>query len=384
VAIFGLIDRTMPGSKVMQFYVEYGITSSSAKTRAAAMEQLAQLIRRRGDVVASGATAAKTYKRIAEFISSPDSATRSAALDCIAYMYHHTGDSVLTTIGELKPKERDLLKNRIDKLSSGSLAAPLKSATSSSESPRSPRHSTSQAATTPDRTSDSPSSIGSPVPQRKAGQPMLSSIPAIRQAVPRRLQSMTVDPQKEDRDDIQQSTSQQPRIKQSNHMFDTSEPSMIESSETRVGLAIKAIQSNQPDASVDALKKIQRTLMSSPGDMLRYSNALINAIATRLETIFSNATRITDPPTFRLTKHLIQTLSNFCDHSQLVETVSGDGLKDLIGQLSLGLLMTDNSDGELKDMSRFMNMSILRLFATGPRITIYELVLSLPIHLALC
>jgi len=92
----------------------------------------------------------------------------------------------------------------------------------------------------------------------------------------------------------------------------------------------------------------------------------------RLQVIFRNPSTISEEASFRLAKHLIQTLSNFCDNTHLVEGVSGNNLRLLIRQLSLGLLMTDNADGSLKDMSRFMNMSILRLFATGQRIAIYE------------
>ena len=141
---------------------------------------------------------------------------------------------------------------------------------------------------------------------------------------------------------------------------------------SKVSLAIRETHSSDPTVSVNGLKKIQRMLMSIPDDIIPYSNHLAKAIATRLQHIFADERNIFEAASFRLAKHLIQTLSNFCDHPHLVETVSGDNLKDLIGQLSLGLLLTDNADGDMKDMSRFMNMSILRLFATGPRITIFE------------
>jgi hypothetical protein len=146
----------------------------------------------------------------------------------------------------------------------------------------------------------------------------------------------------------------------------------VEEENSRIRSAIHSIEDKDPSRSVDALKELQRLLASTPNEIMAYSNDLIEAIALRLQVIFRNPSTISEEASFRLAKHLIQTLSNFCDNTHLVEGVSGNNLRLLIRQLSLGLLMTDNADGSLKDMSRFMNMSILRLFATGQRIAIYE------------
>ena len=374
----------------MQLYVDYGVSSSNSKTRAAAMEQLAQLIRRRGNVAASATNPTKTYRRIAEFISSADSATRNAALDCIACMCRHESN-VLNMIGELPPKERDLLNNRIDKLgNAGPINTPPRSSTSAST------HSgLANGSTAGVRGDEGGSSAGgSPVPNRRlSSRPSVggkgSVSPNIGRPVSDSNDNATTmsarNPQAEagatpsgsprvDRD----SAARGPRFKplQSGSGLDTRKQAhavlSVEEENSRIRSAIHSIEDKDPSISVDALKELQRLLASTPNEIMAYSNDLIEAIALRLQVIFRNPSTISEEASFRLAKHLIQTLSNFCDNTHLVEGVSGNNLRLLIRQLSLGLLMTDNADGSLKDMSRFMNMSILRLFATGQRIAIYE------------
>jgi hypothetical protein len=76
---------------------------------------------------------------------------------------------------------------------------------------------------------------------------------------------------------------------------------------------------------------------------------------------------------FRLAKHLIQTLNNFCDHVFLAESLTVDILTALLEELTLRLLQTDESSiTKVKDLSRFINMIILRLFATGRRMSIFR------------
>jgi cytoskeleton-associated protein 5 len=382
----------MPASRVMQLYVDHGVASSSSKTRAAAMEQLAQLIKRRGDVAASATNATRTYRRIAEFISSADSATRSAALDCIAYMHQHTGNTVLTMIGELPPKERDLLKNRIDKMSSGtSTASPAVSSPPppyASASSQALANGTNGASARGDVVSTPP---GSPVPYKRAPNRTsigsASSVPTrtIRSGVPSytasevsshrssRAETPTSSPRAE-----VEVASRGPRFRPLqpsaclDYQSQAPPPLSVEEENHRIRNSIRLIMDTDANRGVNALKELQRLLVSTPDEIMAYSNDLIEAIATRLQVIFSRPSTITQEASFRLCKHLIQTLSNFCDNSHLVEVVSGANLRSLIRELSLGLLVLDNTDGALKDMSKFMNMSILRLFATAGRIAIFE------------
>lgn len=126
------------------------------------------------------------------------------------------------------------------------------------------------------------------------------------------------------------------------------------------------------DKSVTALKEVQQILEKSPEDMQSHVEDLVEAVYTQLQRAFSQRDNLQNPKVFRLTKHLVQTLSNFCDHQEMVERLENPIMSMLLEQLTLGLLQTDMAGGEVKEMSRFMNMTILRLFATGKRITIFR------------
>jgi cytoskeleton-associated protein 5 len=358
--IFNIIDRTVAGSKVAQYYQNFGITSTSAKTRAAAMEMLAQLIKRRGDIISSSGDGGKLYRRIAEFIGSPDNATRTAALDCIAYLYKIHGDAVFTALGELKSKDRDLLKKRIDKLAS----APVKPSGIPAHVRQSPpRASTSQGSSSPVRTNSrgssaasSPTSDHEPAPRRLS---LKQQVPA--PTAPHRISS--------ELSQLPASDSRPTREMSSNA---SSATLVSNGSSSPISTIISNVLSEDPDRSVEALKRVQQKLERYPAEMQPYVQDLIEAVHIKLQHIFASPDSIREGKTFRLTKHLVQTLSNFCDHSELVEEVNPDNMMILLEQLTIGLLRTDMATGDVKEMSRYLNMTILRLFATGRRITIFK------------
>ena len=87
--------------------------------------------------------------------------------------------------------------------------------------------------------------------------------------------------------------------------------------------------------------------------------------------VFENASTIAEPENFRLAKHLIQTINAFCDHPLLAEFIQVENLVGLFEELTLRLLQTDESESsKVKDLSRFINMIILRLFATCRRMAV--------------
>ena len=153
-----------------------------------------------------------------------------------------------------------------------------------------------------------------------------------------------------------------------------------------ITVVISSILSNDPARSVDALKKIQKVLEigpeegpSSPAyqDLAEHTEGLIETITLQMAHVFERPDAITAQENFRLAKHLIQTLNAFCDHTYLAESLTVDILTSLLEELTLRLLQTDNSpDSRVKDLSRFINMIILRLFATGRRMSIFRYVLQ--------
>ncbi|KAJ8463558.1 hypothetical protein ONZ51_g10183 [Trametes cubensis] len=170
------------------------------------------------------------------------------------------------------------------------------------------------------------------------------------------------------------------------HAYDEHEERQDPASED-ITVTISSILSNDPSRSVDALKKIQKVLEigpeqgpSSPAyqELAEHTEGLIETITLQMAHVFEHPEDITLPENFRLAKHLIQTLNAFCDHVFLAESLTVDILTSLLEELTLRLLQTDNSpDTKVKDLSRFINMIILRLFATGRRMSIFRALFAL-------
>jgi cytoskeleton-associated protein 5 len=147
-----------------------------------------------------------------------------------------------------------------------------------------------------------------------------------------------------------------------------------------ITVAISSILSNDPSRSVDALKKIQKVLEISPEEgpssasyreLAEHTEGLIETITLQMAHVFERPDDITANENFRLAKHLIQTLNAFCDHVFLAESLTVDILTSLLEELTLRLLQTDHSpDSRVKDLSRFINMIILRLFNTARRMSV--------------
>lgn len=149
-----------------------------------------------------------------------------------------------------------------------------------------------------------------------------------------------------------------------------------------ITITISSILSNDPLRSVDALKKVQKILALKPEDGLsspqyqelaEHTEGLIETITLQMAHVFDRPDDLVVEENFRLAKHLIQTLNNFCDHAFLAESLTVDILTSLLEELTLRLLETDESSvTKVKDLSRFINMIILRLFATGRRMSIFR------------
>jgi len=149
-----------------------------------------------------------------------------------------------------------------------------------------------------------------------------------------------------------------------------------------ITLTISSILSNDPARSVEALKKIQKILSIGPDqgpstpqyrELAEHTEGLIETITLQMAHVFEHPNDLILDDNFRLAKHLIQTLNNFCDHSFLAESLTVDILSSLLEELTLRLLETDDSPvRKVKDLSRFINMIILRLFATGRRMSIFR------------
>lgn len=372
--IFSIIDRTVPSSKVLQFCVEYGVESTNSKTRAASLEMLSQLIRKRGDIAPS-ASAHKLYRRIAEQISSADSNTRNYALDCIAFLHKYSGNAAFAYADGLPHKERDMLQNRIEKL-----AGPRSTPPSAQHSP--PRHSGAEAETSSPAQSQrkvstasgsvrlEPTEVSSRsehnarvVSQGDRPSPYEQELEA-RRREPFAVQAQLVKTHYNARDRLMAAKTALPPPPYPEPKPDAQLP------DPSIADSIAEADTPNPADCVKALKQLQADLVETPDLFKGHVITLITVISKQFAKLFERQTTIDEPGMFRMAKHLIQTMSNFCDAPALLAEMDSDVFQDLLEQLTRGLLLLTKD--EHKEMAKFVNMTILRLFATSNQIVLFK------------
>ncbi|KAI0374798.1 ARM repeat-containing protein [Pilatotrama ljubarskyi] len=425
-------------SRVFQLLLEHSLKSKVAKTRQGTLDELAGLLKRFG---IGACEPAKAFPVIASMISDKDPSVRKSALAVLSEGYVLVGEKIWSLVGPLSPKDKTQLEERLRRVPGASSPDKIDAAPATHASrvatgiPRSgspapgpvsrltgvvPR-SASPALTAPSRLArpGSPSHMvrsSSPAPSHSArpASPARSAIPGpshippptspttasrpksflpSRLAPPRsRLNSAAAasglpPPSVQSRpsvDDVIQTNGHKTGL--SRHSIEEQEEGQDSASED-ITVTISSILSNDASRSVDALKKIQKVLEigpeqgpSSPAyqELAEHTEGLIETITLQMAHVFEHPEDITLPENFRLAKHLIQTLNAFCDHVFLAESLTVDILTSLLEELTLRLLQTDNSsDTKVKDLSRFINMIILRLFATGRRMSIFRALFAL-------
>ncbi|KAI0709101.1 ARM repeat-containing protein [Earliella scabrosa] len=412
------IVQTLPKvyaySRVFQLLLEHGLQSKVAKTRQGTLDELAGLLKRFG---IGACEPPKAFPKIGAMISDKDPAVRKSALAALSEGYVLVGEKIWTLVGHLSPKDKTQLEERLRRVPGTSSpdrveTAPL--ATHASRVATGIPRSGSPAPGVASRIGGIPRSASPAlVPPSRLARPaspsnmVRSSSPAPNQvsriAGPSQLQppgsptagtpvSGLPPPSIQSRssmDDVFSSNGHRGIPGPSRRSIEEHNGRQEENANASddITVTISSILSNDPTRSVEALKKIQKVLEvgpeegpSSPAyqELAEHTEGLIETITLQMAHIFERPEDITLPENFRLAKHLIQTLNAFCDHVFLAESLTVDILTSLLEELTLRLLQTDNSpDGKVKDLSRFINMIILRLFATGRRMSIFRALFAL-------
>ncbi|RDX56874.1 ARM repeat-containing protein [Lentinus brumalis] len=419
-------------SRVFQLLLEHGLTSKVAKTRQGTLDELAGLLKRFG---IGACEPVKAFPRIAAMISDKDPAVRKSALAALSEGYVLVGEKIWSFVGALSPKDKTQLEERLrrvpgasssEKVDTAPLAthasrvatgiprsgspapsaisrkggigrpsSPAMAAPSRVARPASPSTMVRSSSPGPSQISRiaGPSQIhapGSPtagtrskslLPSRLGPRPRLIAVPPPSALSPPSMSS------RPSADDMFSSNAHRGPLAPNRHSIDEQYDVQEENATDDITVTISSILSNDPTRSVEALKKIQKVLEvgpvegpSSPAyqELAEHTEGLIETITLQMAHVFEHPEDITMPENFRLAKHLIQTLNAFCDHVYLAESLTVDILTSLLEELTLRLLQTDNSpDGKVKDLSRFINMIILRLFATGRRMSIFRALFAL-------
>ncbi|KAI0283127.1 ARM repeat-containing protein [Russula aff. rugulosa BPL654] len=417
--IFQTLPKVYAYSRVFQLVLDHGSKSKVAKTRQLSLDELGGILKRSG---MGACHPAKDCPVIASMISDKDPGVRKSALSTLSEIYLLEGEKVWSYVGSLSPKDKTQLEERLRRVVAGpstpdrrefgkdalqpqpsqisrltgSIARP---ASPSSSLPRPggiPRSgspptggpriaqpaSTRSASPGPSQIGKPTSHIPGPTSPPSRGKSMLPS-----RLAPPRSRAGTL------RSTLVPSTDPAAAYSNSNGTNDTNgQSSKVESwrsaetpgdpeaspdTASGITLTISSILSSDSDRSVDALKKIQKILQLGPDtgpsspqyrDLAEHTEGLLETVTLQMAHAFDKPDN-----NVRLAKHLIQTLNAFCDNPLLAESLTVDILTALFEELALRLLQTDDSqDKEVKNLSRFINMIMLRLFSTGRRITVFR------------
>ncbi|KAF8654073.1 hypothetical protein AX16_003606 [Volvariella volvacea WC 439] len=408
--IIRAIPHVYAYSRVFQLLLEHGLRSKVAKTRQGALDELGALLKKSG---MSACEPTKAMPLIASMISDKDSAVRKSALGALSEVYMLVGEKVWSLVGPLPPKDKTQLEERLrrvpapvvpeasapipvsaaSRLATGIArpASPAISGLSRLARPASPARtlrSGSPTLTTASRAESppralKPSSIPNPASPTGIARPK-SLLPS-RLGKPRSVpvsQPVPTSRQEPLEEFVPNDPEPSPAIPYAQPQNGYSDPSTED-----ITITISTILSTDASRSVDALKKIQRILSIGPEagpssppyrELAEHTEGLIETISLQMAHIFEPSDNLLPEENFRLAKHLIQTLNNFCDHPFLAESLPVEILTSLLDELTLRLLETDDSTVKrVKDLSRFINMIILRLFATARRMSVFRALFAL-------
>ena len=407
--------------------MDYGLKSKVAKTRQGSLDEISGILKRTG-VAACEPT--KSFPVLASMISDKDAAVRKSALAALSEAYVLVGETIWSYVGLLTPKDKTQLEERLRRVAGPSTSEAAEAGTSRIPPPAATPGPVSRLGTglpkpgtrlggiprpgspsvvanpfSPVRAAPSSSDVAlseanglTPAPASRLvkgaiGDPSSPRLARPKSFLPSRLgNTRTTAPSfaaqaqasvEDERPALRTLNGDHQRQSSIAKAAPVPEPISAPEEEPErddVSLIISKILSSDPSRSVDALKQIQKILEIGPDDGMvspRYAElsdhteGLIETITLQMSHVFENVSTITEPENFRLAKHLIQTINAMCDHPLLAESIQVENLTGLFEELTLRLLQTDESESsKVKDLSRFINMIILRLFATCRRMTV--------------
>ncbi|KAJ1559763.1 Microtubule-associated protein, microtubule dynamics during spindle orientation, partial [Cladochytrium tenue] len=342
--------RVFPASKLFVFILD-GLKSKNARTRAECLEELGDLIKRNGMAVCGASNGAKAMPLIAAQISDGDAKVRNAALVAIGQAYQLVGDAVYKLVGRLSDKERSMLEEKLRRMPPPPSAAPPPEPAE----PKAPRLPPGMVRSTPPvMTPEEP-----PVPVAREDFRRDFSLDLDKLKATHRVSVS----QKSDYMAYQSEALASPNpTGDGNH---TSGTSLL------LDFVVTQITSGEVDQSIDALKQLERYLVSggnSPGFMpdpvlLEHLDDAVSAITLQIRIAFTSASPATPGPFARLCKHLIGSLVQIFSSGAFAKAVGPEALARCIRELLTRLLdprFANNAEGSDGQLSRALNVLMVK------------------------
>ncbi|KAI9004872.1 armadillo-type protein [Phycomyces nitens] len=365
--IFKSLAPIYPASKLFNYLLESASSSKNAKVRSECLEEVGALIQRNG---VSVMLPNKALPAVAVHIGDRDAGVRNAALGAIAQAYILIGDPVFKYVSRLGEKEKGMLEERLKrtKPSPSVLAEKEKAQKEAEEMEVDELPSISQLPRLPRSQIGKPRSGLQPPSQRQVQQyepePMEEVDNDYSQRVP--------DPPRT----IQAPSSmRQPRATQQQQAVQ--QAIQQDRGEYIVDYLISQITSGDPQASVDALKQLDKLLVNKPDLVMADIEPLVNAITLQVRLAYSSIDTQRAFST-RLCKHLVSALVMLFSNRELACAVSQNALNLLLQELAHRLLdqrMLALESG--LQLSKALNVAMVKVLENTQRNATFSALLSI-------
>lgn len=346
-----------PPSKLLTQYVENGLPSKNARTRAECLAELGYLFSKNGLQVC---TPSKTLNVIAKAISDRDANVRTAALLALGECYKIVGDEIWPLVGRLPDKEMSLLEERLKRTT---ISKPSSSAAPSAR----PNHIPSEGGAAP-RPSGIPASSGLARP-RPAGVPPSAAQPAPRQMLAEKAIASPFDEPvaaAETPDELAGKYSPEGEGHEDTYIEEDAD------GQPDVEHAISEILSSDLERSTLSLKAIHQEMQVNAHHFTASADHLAQALAKQFSRAFGKGTT-NEPVNARLRKYLIQVSSSLFDAKMrsskgqtLASHIEKDGLAAVMTQLLQRLIDMSNlsqEDQDAKMYATYLNKVVIRCFS---------------------
>ncbi|CAO1622080.1 unnamed protein product [Sympodiomycopsis kandeliae] len=363
-----------PPSKLVTHYLENGLPSKNARTRAECLAELGFLFSKNGLQVC---TPSRTLPVIAKQISDRDANVRTAALLALGECYKIVGDDIWGLVGRLPEKEMSLLEERLKRtiisrpVAAASTAAKIGSPAGARQSiaggirPPGMRSSSGivpPSALSKSRIGTTAASAGIPRPSARAsmlpgpfavgngspqGSPSVSrlglpagvSVDAAAENAPEELPGKDTAEQQQEDTQLEEDEEGEPDIEQT----------------------INEILSSEPERSTAALKAIHQELAAFPAPFASFVDQLAGVLAKQFGKAFKMSDA-EDPANSRLKKYLIQVSSSLFDAKN--KSDEGHTLASYIDRRALAALMTQLLQRLIDFSHQAKEQDDARLYAT--------------------
>lgn len=375
--IFRRLTFIYPPSKLMTQFLECGLPSKNARTRAESLGEIGFLFSKYG---LSVCTPSKTLPVVAKCISDRDTNVRTAALLALGECYKIVGDEVWSLIGRLPDKEMSLLEERLKR----TVVSSRHPASTAASTTTSVRHSTATPREITSRSASAASSRGRLVPPQARtprqsvlgvfGSQQGSPSGGFRLRAPAPSRQVTLATYLSDQAESSVAQKSQEELGDMAETEDETSP-MIESRQGRgeIEQMITEVLSSEAERSTEALKSIHQELQADAAVFASSADQLASVLGKQYNRAFAKGTT-NEPVTARLRKYLIQVSSSLFDSKMrsqenrtLASYIDRSSLNALMTQLLQRLIDTSNQakdDEDAKMYATYLNKVVIRCFGS--------------------